>query len=141
MNTRIAEFLAYALASGAALGVDAGVLAMLVSWAHWSYLAAAATSFVCGGIFLYTVSVRAVFRYRRFARVSLELPLFLALGGAGLIINLLVIYIAVEGAHLHYLIGKGAAAGCTFGSNYLLRRHLLFAQPRTAAAGDEPIDA
>jgi putative flippase GtrA len=132
-RTRGSEFLAYALASAAALGVDGGLLSVLVGWAHWNYLLAAATSFVCGGIFLYFISVRVVFRFRRINRAALELPLFVGLGAVGLFTNVLVMYIAVEGAHIHYLIAKGAAAACTFITNYLLRRHLLFAQPQPVA--------
>jgi putative flippase GtrA len=91
-------------------------------------LTAATTSFAAGGAFLYFVSVNFVFGFRRISNRAIELPLFLALGVAGLIVNTTVMFVAVEKVHLHYLVAKVAAAGCTFTVNFLLRRNLLFSR-------------
>lgn len=122
------ELLRYAAASGAALAVDFAVLTCLVSGAGWPYLAAATVSFVAGGLFLYALSIKVVFRFRRLPNPALELPLFIALGLAGLVVNCLVIYVAVNACHLNYLAGKAAASVCTFGVNYLLRRNAMFSR-------------
>jgi putative flippase GtrA len=128
MRNSMTEFLMYAAASAAALVVDVGVLTLLVTQAAWDSVAAAAVSFIVGGIFLYFISARFVFRFRRITNPALELPLFVGLGLVGLVINTAVMFVATENAHLHYLLAKAVAAGCTFATNFLLRRRLMFSR-------------
>ncbi len=130
LSRSVAEFFAYGIAAAAALAVDLGVLLLLVKQAGWPYLLAATASFIAGGVFLYFISITFVFRVRRIANPALELSAFVALGIAGLLINLAVIGVGVEFLHANYLIAKGAASGCTFGANFLLRRHLMFSPAR-----------
>lgn len=120
------ELFKYLAASAAALAVDMGLLAVLASRAHVPYLLASAISFVAGGVFLYFVCVRLVFRYRRIANPALELPVFVALGFVGLAVNTLVMYVVVNRLHGGYLQGKTAAAVFTFGTNFTLRRLSMF---------------
>jgi len=122
------ELLLYGAASAAALLVDAGLLTALVERAGWQYLTAAVVSFAAGGVFLYFVSVTWVFRFRRIGNPALELPLFVGLGLAGLVVNIAVMFVAVETAHVHFLVAKAAAAACTFTTNFLLRRNLMFSR-------------
>ena len=134
------ELVTYTAAAAASLGVDVGVLTLLVSKCGWQYMPAAIASFVTGGVFLYFVSTTFVFRLRRITNRVIELPVFLALGLIGLVVNTIVIFVSVEMLHVHYLLAKGAAAGCTFALNYALRRSLMFsslpvrmpAEPRDA---------
>lgn len=126
------ELVTYGCASIAALLVDIGVLTLLVSIAHLTYIVAATISFVAGGLFLYVVTVRYVFGFRRISNRAVELPMFMALGLAGLAINTAVIYVLVEGFRLHYLLAKCAAAGCTFFANFALRKTLMFSRPAAA---------
>jgi putative flippase GtrA len=114
------------MASLVGLGTDLGLLALLVSVTHLHYLVAATISFICGGALVYVLSVTLVFRFRRIDHRALELFYFIALGVAGLIVNGAVIYLAVAIANLHVLVGKLLAAGCTFCTNFLLRRYFLF---------------
>lgn len=126
VRREMSELYKYAAASGAALLVDGGVLAALVSGAGLPYMMAAAISFVTGGAFLYVLSVKVVFRVRRVQNPALELPLFVALGLVGLAVNCVVMLFAISTCHMNYLIAKGAAAVCTFSVNYLLRRNAMF---------------
>lgn len=126
MRALIVEFGSYGLASAAALGVDVGLMLLLMNGAGWHHLLAATVSFVAGGMFLYAISVKFVFRQRRMRNSTLELGSFIGLGVAGLVINLAVIACAVDGAGVPILIAKTIAAACTFGANFLLRRQLLF---------------
>jgi putative flippase GtrA len=103
-----------------------GLLALLVSAANVHYLVAASISFICGGAVVYALSVVYVFRFRRVENRALELSVFVALGAAGLVVNAAVIYLAVSAGHLHFMIGKVLAAGCTFCTNFVLRRYFLF---------------
>ena len=128
MPPSISELFLYAAASAAALGVDIAVLAALVSLDGWPYLAASVVSFVAGGAFLYVLSIRYVFRFRRLPHLAIELPMFVALGTVGLGVNTAVMFAAVQGAHVQYLLAKLCAAACTFLVNFLLRRSVLFAR-------------
>ncbi len=130
------ELGAYGVASAMGLITDMALLALLVTQAHLHYLAAATISFVCGGVVMYVASVTRVFHFRRIGNRALELACFVALGAIGLVVNAAVIYVAVAVGEIHFMAGKLLAAGCTFGTNFLLRRRLLFSpvahsQPET----------
>jgi len=126
MRALIVEFSGYGAASAAAFVLDVALLALLVDALGWHYLAAAAISFITGGLFLYLVSVRFIFRHRRIGNRALELSYFVALGSIGLIVNMIIMYALVEGLAIHFLGAKLVAAGCTLVTNFLLRRQLLF---------------
>jgi putative flippase GtrA len=122
-----------ALATAAlALGVDASILYGLTAGAHWHYLVAASCGFAGGTLVAWRLSVRFVFRYRRYRSQRRELLLFALIGILGLILNDLVIATVVERLGWHYLAGKACAALVTFGCNFSLRRLLLFSQPGLA---------
>jgi putative flippase GtrA len=128
VRTSTLEFVKYTAASGAALAVDFGLLSVLVSRVGVPYLPASAISFVAGGVFLYWICVKLVFRFRRVPNPTLELPLFMALGLVGLAVNSLVMFVAVDQIHWGYLLAKAAAATCTFGVNFVMRRFAMFSR-------------
>jgi putative flippase GtrA len=121
------ELLGYGAASAIALAVDVSILKTLVEVAGWHYLTASVVAFICGGLVAYALSVRFVFRQHRVHRRSLELTCFLALGTAGVAVNALVLSLAISVAGLGLVTAKICAAGCTFATNFALRRNLLFA--------------
>ncbi len=123
---RIREFGFYGAASACALAVDISVLQFLTAVAGVHYLVASTISFVSGGVVLYALSVKFVFKARRVDSRTLELSFFLALGLIGLVINSAVIYLAVMAWHAPVLAAKLVAAGFTFSTNFVLRRFLLF---------------
>lgn len=122
----VRELLGYGAASAIALGVDVSILALLAGPGGWHYLPASVVAFISGGLVAYTLSVRFVFQQHRVQRRSLELIVFLALGIVGLAVNSLVLSLAIEVAGIGLLAGKFCAAGCTFATNFALRRNLLF---------------
>lgn len=124
------ELLGYALASAVALGVDVATLLGLVRVAGWSYLPASAVAFLGGALVAYFISTRFVFHSHRVRNRALELGFFVALGTAGLLVNSMTLFLAVSKAGLSLLTAKGVSAGCTFATNFALRRQLLFAAPR-----------
>jgi putative flippase GtrA len=128
------EFVLYFTASSLAFGVDFAMLAALVEIAGWHYLPAATLSFVLGGVTLYFTSVKFVFEFRRVPAARFELPVFVALGLAGLAVNLAVMRFAIDFIHWHWALAKILAAGCSLSLNYLIRRLVLFAPvARTAS--------
>ncbi len=122
------EGLGYAAASGCALLVDMAILALLVQWLDWWYLAAATASFLAGMAVAYVMSVRLVFRHRRLENRRAEFLSFLAIGMMGLAVNAAVMYVSVSLFAVYYLAAKCIAAGFTFVFNFFARRHFLFAE-------------
>src|SRR5689334_9766314 len=96
----------YGAFSAGALAVDVGTLQLLNAVLGLHYLVASIISFVAGGVALYAMSVRFVFKARRVDNRTLELSFFLALGLIGLVINSVVLYVAVGAWHLPVLGGK-----------------------------------
>jgi putative flippase GtrA len=75
--------------------------------------------------------VSFVFRSRRVDNRALEFTYFVALGLAGMLVNAVVLSLAIAGLGLDLMPAKLLAAICTFFSNFLLRRTLLFSSTRT----------
>lgn len=132
VNTIRREILGYAAASGCALLVDIAILAVLVQYLRWWYLAAATASFLAGLFVAYAISVTFVFKRRRFEDRITEFGGFAAVGAVGLAVNAAVIFLAVKYFGINYLVAKGIAAGLTFICNFVSRRQLLFVERQIA---------
>jgi putative flippase GtrA len=116
----------YAVVSAIALGADYSVLIALTRFAGWPYLWANAVSFLTGAIVAYVLSVRFVFHTHRLHNRQLEITSFVLIGLAGLVVSQLVLFVTVSKLGIDLLVAKGAAAGCSFVTNFALRRQLLF---------------
>lgn len=125
MRATAAELLRYLAVSAVALAVDTAVLLLAANFVH--YLWAATLGFLLGAVTSYLLSVRWVFQHRRLAAFpKTEFAAFAAVGVAGLGLNNLAIYIAVEHAGLSLLAAKAVAAVLTFSFNFGLRKWGLF---------------
>ena len=120
-----AELLRYGAVSAAALAVDMAGLLLAANFVH--YLWAATAGFLLGAATSYLLSVRWAFRHRRLAAFPrTEFAAFAAIGVAGLGLNNMVIYAAVEHAGSGLLAAKAVAAAITFSFNFLMRKWGLF---------------
>lgn len=128
------ELVAYGLVSVAALIADILILRSLVFTAGWNYLPASIVSFLSGAVIAYVLSVRFVFRRRRTTNHIVGFSIFLALGGVGLLINTIVMWLAVGLANRELMSAKLLSCVCTFCSNFILRRSLLFSTPEHEGA-------
>jgi putative flippase GtrA len=126
------ELILYGLVSAIALLVDLALLTLLTSLGV-HYLVAATISFLSGGVVAYFLSVRFVFSHHRMQVRSVEAMAFIALGLVGLVMNTMVMAIVVGKAGASVIVGKAAAACCTFGVNFLLRKLVLFTAPKDRA--------
>jgi putative flippase GtrA len=124
------DALGYGLVSVVALGVDMGVLHCLVDRFGWHYLVASAVAFLAGATVAYLLSVRFVFPVHKLHNPYLECVAFFALGLAGVAVNAGALFVAVGTVGLGLTTGKLLAAGCTFITNFTLRRQLLFSPPK-----------
>lgn len=124
------EACGYGLVSALALGVDMSVLNGLVKGAGWHYLPASAAAFAGGATVAYLLSVRFVFPARRLHNPYLEFVSFVGLGLAGVVVNAAALFVAISAIGLGLITAKFLAAGCTFVTNFTLRRQLLFSSPK-----------
>jgi putative flippase GtrA len=131
MRKLLIELFGYGLASAAALAIDMSVLEALVHMAGWHYLPASAVAFICGSAAAYLLSVRFVFHFRQMDNGAVEFGYFVGLGAAGLAVNAAALFVAISEAGLNLFAAKLLAAGCTFGTNFALRRQLLFCPARS----------
>jgi putative flippase GtrA len=126
MRQFLKELLGYCAASACAFFVDVAMLWALVHFLSWGYLPAATTSFLLGSVVAYQLSTNIAFKQHRLTSRKTEFASFVAIGGAGLLVNGAVIFIGVNLLGMHYLIAKCVAAGFTFTCNFVVRRQILF---------------
>lgn len=127
------EACGYLGVSALALGVDMGVLILLVERVSMPPLLAACISYSAGLLACYALSVSFVFTHRRIRQRPLEFASFAALGALGFLVNAAVMALGIR-LGLHFLLAKSTAALCTFTANFLARRQLLFSAPNVLPA-------
>lgn len=120
------EGLRYLAASALALAVDFGTYSGLIRLANVYYLVAAPIGFALGLAVIYLLSIRWVFRHRRVADARIEFAVFGLIGGAGMALNQLIIYLNVELLSVSFEIAKLVSAGTVFFFNFASRKLLLF---------------
>jgi putative flippase GtrA len=118
----------YLAAAVAALALDASIYLGLIRWFDVNYLIAAPLGFAAGLALIYAVSVRWVFRFRRFTDPRVEFAIFAGVGIAGAALNQLVIYIGVEWLALSFELAKLVSAAVGFCFNFIVRKLLLFSR-------------
>jgi putative flippase GtrA len=116
----------YLVAGTIALAADLGVYSTLIRLLEVNYLVAAPIGFAVGLTVIYGFSVRWIFGQRRLADPRAEFAIFALIGLAGLALNQLVIYTAVEWLALGYEPAKLVSAALVFGFNFICRKLLLF---------------
>lgn len=131
MRNLLGEVFRYGLVSAVALAVDTSILYVLVNFVGWHYLPASVLAFSAGATVAYLLSVRFVFQFRHLRDTRLEFASFVALGLAGLLVNAAALFMAIGTAGLGLITAKVLAAGCTFATNFTLRRRCLFVPPKT----------
>ena len=125
----------YFIASLLALAVDLAVLSACLRLLHLGLAWSATLGFAAGAVVAYVISIRWVFAARSLANVpALEFLTFVGIGIAGLGVTQAVLWLGVTELGLLPELVKLGAAGITFAFNYLVRKSLLFATSRRAAA-------
>lgn len=127
-GVRFVEFCRYFLVSAVALALDFATLQFCVSMHGWDYRWATGAGFMVGTVVAYALSVAWVFQHRRFEQWAEDFPRFAMVGAAGLVLNVGLMMVLVDGLSLDYRWSKGAAAGISFLFNYLVRRVWLFSR-------------
>lgn len=126
-RTAIAEAVRYLLASVAALGVDLGVLFGLHQGLKADLTWAALAGFVSGLIFIYVVSIRHIFEYRRLeGAAAVEFSWFWISGIIGALATMWALPAIHAALGLHLLVAKIILSGFVLTFNYVSRKLILF---------------
>jgi putative flippase GtrA len=127
MLARVAdEGIRYFAASALALAIDFGAYVGLIRGADVHYLIAGPVGFSLGLATIYLLSTRWVFRERRLADRRAEFALFALVGLAGMALNQMVLFAAVQWLAASFEVAKIISAGLVFGFNFATRKLLLF---------------
>ena len=120
------EGIRYFAASALALAIDFGSYVGLIRAAGVHYLVAGPVGFSLGLATIYLLSTRWVFRERRLADRRTEFALFALVGLAGMALNQLVLFAAVQWLGASFEVAKIISAGMVFSFNFATRKLLLF---------------
>lgn len=120
------EFRRYFCAGTLTFLADFAVLAALAEGFGVHYLVANAASVVVGISIGYWLCIKWVFTYRKFSRVAVEIPMFIALSLAGLVINEALLWLCVAGFSMHYLVAKVLVTAVVFILNFAMKKRALF---------------
>ena len=127
----------YFVVGGISALSDLVVFSIGVYLLHWPYLLCGLIGFVISTALNYVLSVRFVFVSGvRFGRYT-EVFLVFLVSSVGLLINLLVLYFAIESAGIEPFLAKIIATGTVFVWNYTARAHFVFVPARPSAPGHE----
>jgi putative flippase GtrA len=111
---------------GAAACVDIGLFAVFAKILGLPYLRVATASFALATLVNYWLSVRFVFVSGQRFRRRWEMAMVFVVSAAGLALNSLILWLAVEYLKSELMVAKLAATGVVFFWNYFARRVLIF---------------
>jgi len=105
---------------------DFSTLVILKEVMGINYLVAAVLGFLVGVTVNYFLSVTWVFTNRKLTSRKAEIVVFVVICTIGLLLNLLIIAIAVEGIQMDYRIAKIIATVIVFFWNFIARKKILY---------------
>lgn len=121
------EFVRYFFVSLAAFVLDLSLFSVGLRVLHIAWAVSATFGFLGGVLVAYFLSVRFVFRSRKFRnKPATELLTFSTVGLGGLLVTQLVLWVGIELMGSNPEISKVSAAGFTFLFNFMVRKLLLF---------------
>lgn len=120
------EFVKYVIAGGFSFLCDLCALYVCTEYVGLHYLVSGLIGYGVGLVVSYYLNVTWVFRFRKYDKRVVEFGLFNLIVVAGLILNELIIYVAVDNIEVHYLYGKVASGLIIFLFNYFAKKYLLF---------------
>ncbi len=119
------QFIKYFFVGGLAAVIDWLIYWMLIEYFSLFYLQAAFISFIIATLVNYLLSIKWVFKNRRYKK-TMEVVLIYIISAVGLIINELFLYVLVELIEMNLLSAKISATGVVFFWNYFARKIFVF---------------
>ena len=120
------QFVRSLVVSVIALVFDFGLLIFFKQVLGINYLIAATLSFTVGVVVNYFLSIWWVFANHKLASKRAEMLIFLIINAAGLALNLLIIALLVQRAHIDYRVAKAVSTVVVFFWNFIIRKKILY---------------
>jgi len=120
------EFTRYFWAGSLTFLVDFLILLLLTEVGGVNYLWANLVAVSVGIVMSYLLSVKWIFLDRRYNRVVFELPIFVLICAAGIILNETLLWASVEFGNIHYLVAKVVVTIAIFSINFFVKKIVLF---------------
>lgn len=124
MKTLATQFARFGAAGAVGTGAHYTLFLLLIRLAGVDPVAASAAGALLGAGVNYVLNYRYTFRSARRHREAL--PRFLAVAAAGLALNILLMWLLVDGLRVHYLAAQVAATAGVLVWNFLANRHWTF---------------
>lgn len=127
--TKILEhsLLKYFIVAVIALAIDTSVLLILVKGTNLSAELAVAVAFFVGACVSYLLSIKYVFKERRFKeKTATEILIFILIGIGSLFLTEVIIHVLYTMVHQSLAVAKIVSAAGTFFSNFIMRKIFLF---------------
>ena len=120
------QLLRYVFVGGVAFVADYGTLFLLTHYAGVHYLLSAGIAFSIGLTVNYLLSISWVFNKNRSTKPWVEFMVFALIGIVGLGLNELIMYVATDLLHLHYMVSKLISTALVFCWNFFARKLIIF---------------
>lgn len=121
------SFFRYLLTGGAGFMVDYGTLTLCYQLFEMHYLFASVIGFVSGLIFVYIISNKWVFFYRKMQQQQvLEFTIFGIIGVIGLLLTLVFMWVFTEICAIHVQISKLLTTALVLFWNFGARKFILY---------------
>ncbi len=105
--------------------VDYGLMIYLTEGLDVDYIMSTAFSFIVSIVINYILSMRFVFKGKEGRGKLIEALIFIFLSLVGLLLNQMIMLIAVESFHIHYLIAKIGSTMLVTTYNFISRKAFL----------------
>lgn len=105
--------------------IDYGIMVFLTEIVKINYLISSGCSFSVSVIVNYILSIKYVFDADKNANKFKEFFIFLILSIGGLIINQIVMWVAVDGIGIHYMVSKIGATAIVMVYNFVTRKKFI----------------
>jgi putative flippase GtrA len=129
MRVHLNNLAKYVLVGGCATVADLGVFAVFAVYLPFNYLLVGGAGFLLGTAINYFLCVRYIYvSGQRFSARGEIIGVYLV-GGVGLVLHEIILYLAHEHYALPLMVCKVLAIGLVFFWNFGLRNFYLFASP------------
>jgi putative flippase GtrA len=129
MRVHLLNLVKYAIVGGCATVIDLGIFAVFAVWLPFNYLVVGGVGFLLGTAINYVLCVRYVYVSGQRFTARVEVVGVYLVGGVGLILHEVILYLAYERYALPLMLCKVLAIGLVFFWNFSLRNFYLFASP------------